>query len=122
MTDTELVFTHCSLTVQDSRSPSATAKKSRFKKKKSLYNKDPLNFLSTLIKVLHSKPGSHPMDALAGGLSDQQLRDALETSFDSVLSPGNPALLCCLRAVKVLLNRLSVRWKVRAYVCDNLCT
>ena len=105
--------------MQGSSSPSATAKKSKFKKRKSLYSKDPLNFLSTLIKALHSTPGSHPMDALAG---DQQLKDALETSFDSVLSPGNPALQCCLRAVKVLLNRLSIRWKVRAYVRDNICT
>ena len=104
----------CLLAIQESGLLSSTVKKSKFKSKRLLDSKDPLNFLTILNKALHSNASSHPVDTLAGVLSDQQLKDALETSFVHVLSPCNPALSCCLRAVKMLLSRVCTHWKVHS--------
>ena len=79
-------------------------------------------FLSTLVEALHSDLGSYPLDSLAEALSDPQLRATLESSFETVLAPDNPALLCSVKAVQVLLSRLHIHWKVCMYMMCSAIT
>ena len=72
----------------------------------------PLTFLATLVKALHSVDESYPLDSLVLALSESQLRATLFSSFECVLLPGNPALVCSVKAVEVLLCKLRTHWKV----------
>ena len=90
-----------------------TSKNVVLQKQEPFERSNPLLFLSTLVEALHSQPGSFPLDTFVNSLADEELRVLLESCFESLLTTDNPALLCSVRAVQVLLLRLHHYWKVR---------